>query len=81
MTYVITAPCIGVKDASCVNVCPTDCIHTTDDEPQYYIDPDDCIDCGACEHVCPVMAIFDEAELPADQQHFLGVNAAFFQRR
>ena len=58
MTYIITEPCIGVKDASCVDVCPVDCIHTTDEDPQFYIDPEECIDCGACEPACPVTAIF-----------------------
>src|SRR6187402_3958755 len=54
MTYVITEPCITVKDAACVDVCPVDCIHPRKDEPgfegadQLYIDPDECIDCGAC---------------------------------
>src|SRR4029077_11152890 len=48
MAYVIVQPCIGVKDASCVEVCPVDCIHTSDGDPMYYIDPDECIDCGAC---------------------------------
>jgi NAD-dependent dihydropyrimidine dehydrogenase PreA subunit len=60
MTYVITQPCIGVKDASCVDVCPVDCIHATEDDEQFFIDPDECIDCGACEPVCPVNAIFEE---------------------
>jgi NAD-dependent dihydropyrimidine dehydrogenase PreA subunit len=70
MAYVIAEPCIGVKDASCVDACPVDCIHpkknTTyddgrpgfDDVPQLYIDPVECIDCGACVPVCPVSAIF-----------------------
>ena len=49
MAYVITEPCIGTKDASCVDVCPVDCIYTTETAPQYYIDPDTCIDCSACE--------------------------------
>jgi len=44
MTYVIAEPCIGVKDASCVDVCPVDCIHTSDEAPLFYIDPDECID-------------------------------------
>ena len=54
MTYVINEPCIGTKDASCVEVCPVDCIHPTPDEPdfdqreQLYIDPEECIDCDAC---------------------------------
>ena len=64
MTYVITEPCIGVKDATCVDVCPVDCIHTTEEEPQFYINPDTCIDCAACEPVCPVNAIFFEDDLP-----------------
>src|SRR5262245_61091207 len=42
MTYVITQPCIGTKDASCVEVCPVDCIHATDDTDQYFINPDEC---------------------------------------
>ena len=67
MTYVITEPCIGVKDASCVDVCPVDCIHATDDDAMYFIDPDECIDCGACEPECPVTAIFAEDAVPDDQ--------------
>lgn len=47
MPYVITEPCIGTKDAACVEVCPVDCIHSDDSHPQYYINPDECIDCPA----------------------------------
>jgi NAD-dependent dihydropyrimidine dehydrogenase PreA subunit len=79
MPYVITQPCIGVKDASCVDVCPVDCIHTSDEAGQYYINPDQCIDCAACELVCPVTAIFDENSLPDEWQHFTQINAAFFK--
>jgi ferredoxin len=79
MTYVITEPCIGVKDASCVSVCPMDCIQTTEEDAQYYINPEDCIDCGACEAECPVMAIYAEEEVPASQQHFIARNADFFR--
>ena len=63
MTYIITEPCIDVKDTACVDVCPVDCIHPRKDEsefdsaPQLYINPDECIDCGACEPACPVEAI------------------------
>ncbi len=81
MTYVITEPCIGVKDASCVDVCPVDCIHTTDEDDQYYIDPDQCIDCAACETVCPVSAIFFEEDVPEDQKRFIDLNRAYFQAR
>ena len=56
MTYIIAEPCIGEKDASCVAVCPVDCIYEA--ENQYFIHPDECIDCGACEPECPVTAIF-----------------------
>ena len=66
MAFVITQPCEGVKDASCVDVCPVDCIHSDDDAPMYYINPDDCIDCAYCVAVCPVQAIFDEFTVPAN---------------
>ena len=52
MTYIITEPCVGVKDAACVDVCPVDCIYTRDEDDMYYINPDECIDCAACEPVC-----------------------------
>ena len=68
MTYVITEPCIGVKDASCVDVCPVDCIHARVDDAMFFIDPDECIDCGACEPECPVTAIFAEDAVPDDQE-------------
>ncbi len=64
MAYVITEPCIGVKDASCLDVCPVDCIYSTDADTMYFIHPDECIDCGACESVCPVSAIFPEDAVP-----------------
>src|SRR3989442_8522502 len=53
MTYVIAEPCIGTKDKSCVDVCPVDCIHGEDSDEQLYINPEECIDCGACEPACP----------------------------
>jgi ferredoxin len=81
LTYVIAEPCIGVKDASCVEVCPVDCIHSDDDQQQYFIDPDECIDCGVCAEVCPVEAIFFEDDLPERWSKFLGLNAEYFQNR
>lgn len=78
MAYVITEPCIGVKDASCVDVCPVDCIHTADDDEQYYIDPDVCIDCEACVNVCPVAAIFFEDDVPEEWRHFTQRNRDYF---
>jgi NAD-dependent dihydropyrimidine dehydrogenase PreA subunit len=79
MTYVITEPCIGTKDASCVDVCPVDCIHSTDEDEQYYINPETCIDCAACETVCPVSAIYFEDDVPADQKRFIEINADWFK--
>lgn len=89
MTRVITSACVGTKDASCVDVCPVDCIHphTGSDDPkesfeaakQLYINPDECIDCGACEPACPVEAIFPDDEIPAGEEASVAANAAFFE--
>jgi len=81
MTYVIVEPCIGVKDASCVDVCPVDCIHATDEDPMFYIDPDECIDCGACEPECSVQAIYTEDDLPEKWHGYTEVNALWFKDR
>jgi ferredoxin len=78
MSYVITEPCVGTKDASCVEVCPVDCIHTTDDATQYYIEASECIDCGACVDPCPVDAIYREDEIPPDMVQFVKINRDFF---
>ena len=79
MTYVITSPCIDVQDQSCVEVCPVDCIHFEENNDRMlYIDPATCIDCGACEPVCPVTAIFPEDEVPGDQEPFTEINASWF---
>ena len=76
MTYVIGPACIDIKDAACVSECPVDCIYTGG--RMLYIHPDECIDCGACEPVCPVEAIHPEAFLPTEIQEFTDVNADFF---
>ncbi len=81
MTYVISEPCIGVKDASCVEVCPVDCIHSDDSSEQYFIDPDECIDCGVCAEVCPFEAIFFEDDLPEQWSKFLLSNRQYFENR
>ena len=81
MTYVIAEPCIGGKDASCVEVCPVDCIHSADDSEQYFINPDECIDCGVCAEVCPVEAIFFEDDLPEQWSQFQLRNKDFFLNR
>jgi ferredoxin len=84
MAYVIAEPCIGTKDASCVNVCPVDCIHPRKDEnfeavQQLYIDPDTCIDCGACVPECPVSAIFPEPDVEDKWKSFIPKNADYFK--
>lgn len=84
MTYVIADPCGQTRDASCVEVCPVDCIHPSPDEPgfdeaaQLHIDPAECIDCEACVTACPVGAIFAERDLPAGWERFAVLNAEFF---
>ena len=67
MTYVIAEPCIDVLDVSCVSVCPVDCIHYEEGvDRKLFIDPNECIDCGACEPECPVNAIFPEESVPPE---------------
>ncbi len=85
MTRVITSKCIGTKDTSCVDVCPVDCIHPKKDDAKFganthlFINPDECIDCGACESACPVNAIFPEDEVPAGEQQYIKINADYFK--
>jgi ferredoxin len=87
MTYVITEPCIDVKDLTCVEVCPVDCIHPTEEEPdfddhrQLYIDPAECIDCDACVEVCPVDAIFPEDQVPEGQERFTEINVQYYAQK
>lgn len=73
MTFVVTDNCKGCRFTDCVAVCPVECFHG--DDEMLYIDPDECIDCGACVPECPVEAIYDEAQLPDDQQQWLKLNA------
>jgi ferredoxin len=79
MAYIITEPCVGVKDAACVEVCPVDCIYAKDEDDMYYIHPDECIDCGACVPECPVNAIFEESEVPAEWSDYIQINADYFK--
>ena len=76
MTYVIAEPCIDVKDRACVDECPVDCIY--EGPRMLYIQPDECIDCAACEPVCPVTAIFTEDDIPGEWKPFTAINAEFF---
>ncbi|ODU04535.1 MAG: ferredoxin [Pseudonocardia sp. SCN 72-86] len=76
MAYVISEGCIDVKDRACVEECPVDCIY--EGPRMLYINPEECIDCGACEPTCPQSAIFYEDDLPADAAHYRTVNAEVF---
>ena len=87
MTFIITEPCIGTKDTACVDVCPVDCIHPTKEEATFesadmlYIDPAECIDCGACEPACPVEAIFEEDAVPDMWKDYIPNNYDYFEKK
>ena len=96
MTYIVDENCIKCKLMDCVEVCPVECIHGPDDkegcgseakadgfdptDKQLYIDPEECIDCGACEPECPVEAIFEESEVPDEWNKFIKINYDWFGR-
>ncbi len=78
MAFVITSPCEAEKAGECMEVCPVDCI--AEGKDMFYINfLDICIDCGACEAVCPVEAIFMEDEVPAEETPYIEINRKFFQ--
>jgi len=77
MTYIVTEPCIGTKDRACVEVCPVECFYEGTD--QLYIHPEECIDCAACEPVCPVTAIFPEDSVPEQYNSYTPKNYKFIE--
>ena len=77
MTYVIAQPCVDVLDKACIEECPVDCIY--EGERMLYIHPDECVDCGACEPVCPVEAIYYEDDVPEQWKDYYKVNVDFFE--
>lgn len=76
MTYVIALPCVDLKDKACVEECPVDCIYEGD--RMMYINADECVDCGACEPVCPVEAIYYEDDVPEQWEEYKEHNVTFF---
>ena len=85
MTYVIQEPCVGVKDAACVDVCPVDCIYETEPTADtnmlpMFIHNEECIDCGACEPECPVEAIYEDEEeaIENGEREYVKRNYEFF---
>ncbi len=85
MAFAITQTCCN--DATCVSVCPVNCIHPTPDEPDFgttemlYVDPVSCIDCGACADACPVDAIFPADLLTGSLRVYAGLNAEYYAGR
>ena len=73
MAYVVADPCVKCKYTDCVAVCPVDCFY--EGKNSLAINPDECIDCGACEPECPTTAIFEESELPAKWAVYKEINA------
>ena len=76
MPYVIASACIDVNDKACVDECPVDCIY--EGCRKSYINPKECIDCGACEPVCPVEAISQDRRVPDEDEQFINDNLIFF---
>ena len=76
VTYVIAQPCVDLKDRACVDECPVDCIY--EGKRMLYIHPDECVDCGACEPVCPVEAIYYEDDTPEEWKEYYDANVHFF---
>ena len=73
MPHVVTDNCHLCRFTDCVAVCPVECFHS--DEERTYIDPDVCIDCGACIPACPVHAIYETIDMPDDQRRWVAINA------
>ena len=76
MPYVIAEPCVDIKDKACIDECPVDCIY--EGARMLYINPDECVDCAACEPVCPVAAIYFDENVPDDLAAYTAHNADFF---
>jgi NAD-dependent dihydropyrimidine dehydrogenase PreA subunit len=77
VTYIITQSCVDLLDKSCIEECPVDCIY--EGERMLYIHPDECVDCGACEPVCPVEALYYEDDVPGQWKDYYRVNVDFFE--
>jgi ferredoxin len=78
LTYVVTESCIRCKYTDCVDVCPVDAFH---EGPNFLvINPDECIDCDVCVPECPVEAIFEDVDLPPEQEKFIEINADMAKR-
>jgi NAD-dependent dihydropyrimidine dehydrogenase PreA subunit len=83
MPYIVTQACLGEKNKACMDVCPVACIYEESDEldQMVYINPDECIDCGACESACPVNAIYEESAVPEEWSEYIELNQRWFEDR
>jgi ferredoxin len=80
MAFVIAAPCVDVMDQACLRVCPVACIHgDVGQDRKFYIDPDECIDCGACVPACPVEAIYTDYDLPTAWWTYAEIDALWYR--
>jgi len=79
MAYIITEPCVDVKDGDCTDVCPVDCIY--EGGRMFYIHPDECVNCGICLSICPVDAITWDGEITAEMKHYEAINREYFEDR
>jgi NAD-dependent dihydropyrimidine dehydrogenase PreA subunit len=80
MPFVIAEPCVDVTDQACVTVCPVACIHfEPGKDRKLYIDPNECIDCSACEPMCPVEAIYSDVDLPSAWDKYAEIDALWYQ--
>lgn len=75
MAYIVGDPCVKCKYTDCVEVCPVDCFY--EGVNTLVIEPEECIDCGACEPVCPTSAIYEEEETPEKEKPYIEINAVF----
>ena len=81
MTYIVTSPCVDVLDKACIDVCPVDCIYVEEGVDRIvFIAPDECIDCAACEPVCPVTAKFAEDDVPEEENDYVAVHYDYFEK-
>ena len=78
MAFVIASACIDVKDQSCIEVCPVDCIYVEADDRMCYIHPTECINCAVCVEACPVAAIYEEKDLSTEEAPYARINADWF---
>lgn len=81
MTYVVTEACIGVKDQSCMEVCPEFCIFSEDVDDISFIDPNRCTDCGVCKEACAMGAIFRDVSVPKASVEFIALGEYWFRHK